>query len=135
MATVRAAELEVLPLDGTISVAYKKHGRDWYATALQFDLVGTGNSRAEALQELQSLFETYLGAVLDTKGRVRFYNPSEQADWDTKDKQHFRVVCIVAAAPKPAVRTSAPSSLDDIDALRRIRSRIMRVRLSPLMAG
>ncbi|NUM55092.1 MAG: hypothetical protein HUU46_15710 [Candidatus Hydrogenedentes bacterium] len=132
MATLRAAELDVQTLDGTVTVAYKKHGRDWHATALQFDLVGTGGTRETALRELQELFETYLSAVLETKGRVRFYNPSDAQDWEVKDKEYFRVVCIVSAESSHARSYPAPS-LDDIDTLRRIKSRIKSVKLTPLL--
>ena len=133
MATVRTAELEVLPVDGAISVSFRKRGKEWYATALQFDLVGTGTSRDEALRELQTLFEAYVNAVIGTKGRTRFYNPSEAEEWEVRDKQHFRAVCIVTAPL--GTRTSVTPSLDDIGSLRRIRSRIHGVRLSPFAAG
>ena len=135
MATVSAPELDVQTLDGTIAVAYKKQGREWRATALQFDLVGTGSTRQAALRELQQVFETYLSAVLETKGRVRFYNPSDPADWENKDKEHFRVMCIVSAATSPATRPVPYPSLDDIDTLRRIGPRIKSVKLTPLLAG
>lgn len=131
MATVRTAELDIQTVDGTVTVAYKKHGREWHATALQFDLVGTGRTREAALREPQELFESYLSAVLETKGRVRFYNPSDAQDWDAKDKEYFRVVCIVLAGTSHTRSLSAPS-LDDIDTLRRIEPRIKSVKLTPL---
>jgi len=34
---------------GPVTVAYKRQDRKWTATALEFDLVGIGNSQVEAL--------------------------------------------------------------------------------------
>ena len=117
-------------LEGPVSVAYKRVGKEWHAIALQFDIVGTGKTKAEAFREMQGLFETYLSAVLKAPRPVRFYNPSAQADWQIPDKTHFHAVMVLSATAKPIEPAQRPS-LDDLATLRPLRSKIQGIQLQP----
>ena len=120
--------IQVQTLEGSVSVAYKKAGKEWHAIALQFDIVGTGKTRGEAFREMQGLFETYLSEVLKATAPVRFYNPSDQADWEIQDKVDFHVV-VVSARPLPSAETPRRPRLDE---LRSIRSQIQSIQLQPV---
>jgi len=120
--------IQVRTLEGSVSVAYKKAGKEWHAIALQFDIVGTGKTRGEAFREMQGLFETYLSEVLKTSGPVRFYNPSDQADWEIKDKSDFHVVIVLSARQVPSAEAPRRPRLDE---LRPVRSQIQSIQLQP----
>lgn len=121
----------VTTLEGPISVAFKKAGREWHAIALQFDIVGTGKTRAEAFCQMQGLFETYVSEVLKASRPVRFYNPSERADWEIRDKAHFHVVVVLSAKPVLGAKAPLRPSLDDLVKLCSIRSKIQSIQLQP----
>lgn len=129
MPTVDGIQVKIL--EGPVSVAFKKAGREWHAIALQFDIVGTGKTRGEAFREMQGLFETYLSEVLKASRPVRFYNPSEKADWEIRDKAHFHAVVVLSAKPVLGAEAPRRPSLDDVVKLRPIRSRIQSIQLQP----
>ena len=52
--------LSVTILGHTVSVAFRRRGDDWYAIDLEFDLVGIGKTKIEALDELCEVIDTYL---------------------------------------------------------------------------
>lgn len=81
--------------EGPITVAYRQDGEEWLCTALEFDLVGVGATREEALGELKEIFGTYLIEVLRTPGKVAFYNPSEAEEWNNPDKAHYEVSVLI----------------------------------------
>ena len=121
----------VVQLQGPVSVAYKRKGRkDWYATALQFDLVGHGSSKEQALRELQDVVADYLVEITEVEGPVQFFNPSPPEEWNLPDKQHFVVNFVVHGPVTVEVggRTIAPGNLN------RLRDRIQNVDLMPVYA-
>jgi hypothetical protein len=83
--------IEVFLLQGPVTVAYRREGRKWYATALQFDLVGAGRTQQAAFDELQRVVNTYLEEILETKGPVRLFNPSEPAEWESPHRESYHV--------------------------------------------
>lgn len=117
--------IKVETLEGPVSVAYRRSGKEWHAIALQFDIVGTGKSKAAAFREMQELLELYITEVLKAPKPVRFYNPSEQADWQLRDKAHFHVAMVLAST----VQAPERPSLDDLAALRPLRSKIRGIQL------
>lgn len=90
--------------------------------------MGTGKTRGEAFNEMQSLVETYLSAVLQASGPVRFYNPSDQADWEIKDKAEYHVVVVLSARPVSSAEAPRRPRLDE---LRPRRSQIQSIQLQP----
>ncbi|MFA6240316.1 MAG: hypothetical protein WC655_05280, partial [Candidatus Hydrogenedentales bacterium] len=87
--------IQVRTLQGTVPVSFKQRGSKWYATALTFDLVGTGRTRETAFRELQEVLETCVDAVLNTPGKVRFYNPSDASEWENPDKADYHVAVLL----------------------------------------
>ncbi len=121
---------EIVTLQGPVRVAYRKRGREWYATALEFDIVGTGSTKARALRELQELFQDYVSEFLATPGMTHFFNPSPAEDWETKDQEHFHVAFIVSVKALPAARPKpVESRVSNIAQLRSVRERIKSVQL------
>jgi len=123
--------VEIKVLAGPVTVAYRKAGKRWYCTALEFDLLGIGDSRDKAFAELRSVVNTYLFDVLRAKGPVRFFNPSDAREWTCKNKKRFSVVAIMAR-PKP--EKPLPPVVEDVDHLRPYRNRIKGFDLLPVGA-
>jgi hypothetical protein len=124
---------EIVTLEGPVRVAYRKRGREWYATALEFDIVGVGSTKAQALRELQELFRDYVSEFLATPGMTHFFNPSPAEDWETKNQEHFRVAFVVSLKATPATRPKPlESRVSDIAQLRPVRERIKSVQLQPV---
>lgn len=90
----RAAKDGTYRLSGPLSVAYQydKKAKEWEAIALQFNILGLGTTKEEALQEVRALFESYVEAVTKTKGKVQFHNPAESRYWDVDEVDQFHVV-------------------------------------------
>lgn len=108
-------------LGGPVTVAYRKRGRKWYCTALQFDLVGIGRTREDSFNQLRDVMNIYLADVLDADGPVEFFNLSERRDWATKDIETYSVVAIMARVRrKPLI----PPVFRRIQDLRRYRNRV-----------
>ena len=76
-----------------VTVAFRIIDGEWYCTALEFSILGTGNSRDAALSETRELLEEYVEAVLleAKSGPVEFFHPSPPAEWNTNDIENFRV--------------------------------------------
>ncbi len=80
-----ARRVKRIVLQGDVTVAYRKEGSEWFATALEFDLLGYGRTRKAAFKLLQELIAEYMLEVahLVSEGkRVAFFNPSETAEWN-----------------------------------------------------
>jgi len=120
--------IEILLLQGPVTVAYRQAGRKWYATALQFDLVGVGRSPHAAFNELQGVVTTYLEEILKTKGPVRLFNPSESGEWECARRESYHVAI---AAVKTGKGVHAPATVRNADELRRLGRRIAGFNLVP----
>ena len=69
---------------GPISISYRHEKDMHYCTALEFDIVGTGETRQAALNEMLELLSEYFIAVLgDMKSgnKVEFFCPSDASEW------------------------------------------------------
>ena len=100
---------QIVTLKGPITVTYREEGTEVYARALQFDLVGIGKNRRDALKELQEIFDDYAEEVLNTKGKVRFFNPSDSEEWENPDKEFFNVVFVRLFSRSPVNRAAVPN--------------------------
>ena len=85
--------------EGPITVTYRREDDLWFCLALQFDIVGTGPTRQAAFGELRELLNTYIEAVLNTKGKVSFFNPSEAEEWENPDRENYEVTAILEPRP------------------------------------
>jgi hypothetical protein len=88
----------VRKLEGPVTVAFSQLADEWYATALEFDLVGTGASREAALRQLKAVVKTHFETLLTTPGKVRFFNPSDADEWNIEDKEYFTMTITIARA-------------------------------------
>lgn len=122
-------DVTISTLKGPVTAAWRQEGGRWLCTALEFDIVGVGKSRQAAFAEMQQLLNAYLAHVMQSPGPVEFFHPSDAEEWETVDKEQFRVAVAVA---KTASKKPAPSVLPDLTALRRIRNRVRGVDLVPL---
>jgi hypothetical protein len=110
-----------------VTAAYRKEGGRWLCTALEFDLVGIGQTRAEASAEMQQLVDAYLKHAIERPGRVKLQNPSESEE-HTGDEQRYLVAIVVT---KMTPGKPVPPVMKDFAALRRFRNRIRGVNLVP----
>jgi hypothetical protein len=122
-------QVEVLLLQGTVTVAYRRQGRIWCATALEFDLVGAGKTPEAAFEELQGVLGCYFEEILKTKGRVRLFNPSEASEWESPRRELYQVA-IAAIKSGRSRRTSL--TIRNVDEFRRLRDRIAGINLVPI---
>jgi len=127
-----SAKIEVLLLQGPVTVAYRREGRKWHATVLQFDLVGIGKTPQAAFNELQGVVNTYLQEILKTKGPVRLFNPSEPCEWESPRRESYHVAI---AAVKSGGARRVPRPVRNADDLRRLRNRIAGFNLVPAAAS
>ncbi len=121
-------KMRIITLKGPITVTYREEGGEVLARALQFDLVGVGKTRDDALKELQDLFSDYAEEVLSTGGKVRFFNPSDSEEWDNSEKQLFNVVFVLV---RKGHQTDLSSVCDNIQDLHRMRKSVESIRLQP----
>jgi uridylate kinase len=113
---------------GRVTAAYRKEEGRWLCTALEFDILGIGETRQEAFAQMQELVNNYLLDCLMSRGPVDFLNPSEAEEGKTRDKERYHVAVILErAAPEQAV----PQVIEDFAALRRFRNRILGTDLIP----
>lgn len=82
--------------DGPITVAFKKAGSYWIATALEFDIIGTGNSREEAFSQLRELVSLYLLEVVRAPEQHNIFNPSDSELWELADKVKYNVLIMLS---------------------------------------
>jgi len=124
----RTANEITATLKGPITVTYKREGAEVYARALQFDLIGVGKSRKSALNELREIFADYAEEALNTRGKVRFFNPSDPDEWENPDKELFSVVIVFSRKTKPLQFHSMFGSIQD---LRPMRTALKAIQLQP----
>lgn len=89
-------------LRGPVRVSFRKAGREWWATALEFDIAGYGRSRRAAFAMLQELMLDYLREIarLVHAGKpVKFFNPSREEEWNGADVEDYLIVCTVERGP------------------------------------
>jgi hypothetical protein len=119
--------IAIRALNSPVTLAHKKIGKKWHCTALQFDLVGIGKSRSEAMHELKGILNTYLCEIIKTTGPVRVFNPSDAEEWECEDKQEYNVTIAILSAKTSTVmpeRLSIPQA-------RRYRNQIQAIDLIP----
>lgn len=126
---VMTPRVEICRLEGPVTVTYRTEGGRVYARALQFDLVGIGKTKEEALRELQELFSDYVEEFLYTKGRVQFSHPADAAEWDNPSKEFYAVILVFTHR---AGARALPPSVSDPGRLRRLRGSIEAIQLQPL---
>jgi len=108
-------------LHGPVTVAYKKLGKEWHCTALNFDLVGTGSSKQMAFVELRDVVNCYLSDIVDAEGPVEFFNPSPAEEWNVAEKEQYHVV-VVMTRVRQRVRKRLPPVLPaEIESLPQLR--------------
>ena len=122
------SSIQIMTLRGPVTVTYRQDGSEAHARALQFDLVSIGKSRKSALKELQEIFSDYAEEVLNTKGKVRFFNPSDPEEWENPEKEFFSVVFILTKKTSPLVLPPVCNSIRD---LRSVRGAVKTVQLQP----
>lgn len=120
--------VNVTLLEGPLTIAFRKVGREWYARALQFDLVGTGTSRRKAFHEVTDLVREYITDCLNETGPVQFEYPSEPAEWNNEDKESFQVTVSISVPDRSTKRIPRSITLSD---LRRYRRNVQSVGLVP----
>jgi hypothetical protein len=118
-------------LRGPVTVAYRKKNRKWYATALEFDLVGIGRTREGAFEILQEMVNEYLTDCVKAEKVVDFIFPSEPDEWNIEDKDFFSVTAIISQPIRQ--RREIPNSLN-LSQLRPFKKQIQRFQLM-LMPG
>ena len=98
-------QLQIITLKGPVTVTYRQDDDgDWIATALEFDIVGTGNTQDAAFNQLRELISDYLLAYISSKGRAQFYNPADGYEWENTNRKHYMLVFILTAKVKRAPR-------------------------------
>lgn len=121
--------LQIITLQGLVTVAYHQEGGEWIATALEFDLVGTGKTRDGAFNQLRELVSDYLLAYITSAGRTQFKNPADGQEWMVPDKERYKAVFVVTTKGK-----RRPRVINDIRDLRRCRTRLRELDLVPVEA-
>lgn len=85
-----AEKIEIVKIaNGPITVAFRQDEGEWLATALQFDLVGTGKTKDTAFAQLKELVNDYLTFILSVKGEVAFFNPSPREEWEAPEQEQY----------------------------------------------
>ena len=105
-------------LQGLVNVSHRKSGKRWYSTALEFDIVGTGDSRKKSFAQLQELVSEYVFAIideLDAGARVQFFNPSDAEEWNRGQVEQFEVTFILEVDQRANISpTITPQKLGDL---------------------
>lgn len=105
-------------IQGSVNISHRKSGKRWYSTALEFDIVGTGNSRKESFAQLQELISEYVFAIIDelnSGARVQFFNPSDAEEWNRGQREQFEVTFILEVDRQSDVSpTITPQNLGDL---------------------
>jgi hypothetical protein len=115
---------------GPVTVVSCKVGHEWQCTALEFDIVGIGATRDEALAEMRGLVNAYLVGAIREPGPVELMSPSDPAEYRSCEKHTYKVAVALAKLRKsrPPVR----QEIADISTLRRLRNRIKGLDLIPV---
>lgn len=119
---------QIVSLEGKTTIAYRQVDGEWYATALEFDIMGYGDTKAKARMLLNELLEVYLHDVaqlLAEGKRVKFFNPSDDDEWNAaEDIETCRIQFTLdtqAAELQPQVRWQGLGKLvefiDSLDGL------------------
>lgn len=119
--------LRAIRIKGPVTVAYRRRRCDYVAIALQFDLVGIGKTKTEALLQLQKILDIYVREALKEKGRIKFFNPSPAEEWELPEKDEFFLAC-VASSGRPPFAALVPVP---ISKLRRAGAPVRSVQLLP----
>ena len=96
---------DAVELNGELTVSFRVRAGKVQCTALQFDIVGMGDTKAEALQEMTKLLTYYFEEIISSDEPVRFYNPSDTSEWNIKDQQHY-ILSIIMRRKRDVVRIS-----------------------------
>lgn len=103
---------------GLVNVSHRKSGKRWYSTALELDIVGTGDSRKKSFAQLQELVSEYVFAIvdeLDAGARVQFFNPSDAEEWNRGQVEQFEVTFILEVDQRANISpTITPQKLGDL---------------------
>jgi len=130
MAMKKPLRIQIRTLKGPINVTYREQDGKVYARALEFDLIGIGENRSESLRELQDIVGEYVYEVLNTKGKVRFFNPSIPEEWENTDKEPYLVTFVIAVPVKTPDISFIFNSIEDVKPMRKS---VRTIQLQPLM--
>lgn len=116
-----ADRIEVIKIaNGPLTVSYRQVDGEWRATALQFDLVGTGKTKQGAFEQLRELVNDYLTFILSVKGEVAFYNPASREEWEVADQEKFDVLVVMARVKSTsAIARERCVKLEDVRPMRK----------------
>lgn len=116
----RQVKVRTVRAKGNVTVAYRRIAKEWYANALQFDIVGTGRTKEDALDELKELIQDYVVEMVSDLGKglsIAFFNPADPDEWNkARYIEEFEVeFTIKAAAEVPSTfRLSDSSRMRDL---------------------
>ncbi|MBI4560326.1 MAG: hypothetical protein HY706_22285 [Candidatus Hydrogenedentes bacterium] len=118
----------IAPVSGAITIAYRRSAGNWLCTALQFDIVGVGPTRAAAFREMCELLTDYFDEILSSTGPVRFFNPSEAKEWNVRDQEQYTLAFLLSRKQAPAVSRLRLTNLRE---LRKVHHAIQEIDLIP----
>ncbi|HOE95269.1 MAG TPA: hypothetical protein PK847_01665 [Candidatus Sumerlaeota bacterium] len=84
--------------EAPITVSCRLIEGDWHCTALQFDILGVGNTREAAFAQLRELVEAYLRHALASKHEVKLFNPAHREEWNNPGREFFDLAIHVRSA-------------------------------------
>ena len=113
--------LKIARIEGAFTVNYKKEFCEWTCRALEFDLIGTGETKDEAFTELRDNLEEYiLDALFSEEHNQEFFHPSDSEEWNRRGKEHYRISIVLEVE----IVENIPDTFTDLQELRPYRDRI-----------
>ena len=132
------SKLRQMVIKWPISVVCRKMGARWGATALEFDIVGTGKTKEAALEGMRELFEDYLSSVVEelrAGNEVAFFNPSDAEDWNRDSIERYELLCRVTCAESAGrEQPESPGNLGDLRKLTHFIDSLDEVDVKPVEA-
>jgi hypothetical protein len=98
----KVAQFRIVNTEGPATIAVRKVGREYHYTALEFDILGIGRTKQDALAEVQELVEEYVYSVIEELGKgykVAYFNPSGERDWNQADELRRYEVTLIVCDP------------------------------------
>lgn len=93
-----------IALAGGVTVALHREDGAWYATALEFNITGYGDTRTKAIAMLRELIAAYMvdvATLLAEGKKVRFFHPSGEEVWNrAEDLRKFQVTFVIQSSAK-----------------------------------
>ena len=86
--------IEFVTVGAPVTVGYFREDGRWWAVAQEFDLLGSGDGREEALRELKEVVEDYVEAYV-FEGSSEFERHCPDEDW-SRTNHHERYIVVLA---------------------------------------